>query len=114
MALGQVAISVCNDGNVAQLDVEDQVPGGIYYRIEVYRASQPAGGYGVTLSGSRAEDISGRDHLREGSNRVFRYIFSVGNRDSHKSDLPVLLEGREELNPPGLPDGSWDIRLRDL
>lgn len=114
MALGQVAISVCNDGNVSQLDVQDQVPGGIYYRIEVYRASQPSGGYGVTLSGSRVEDICGADHLGEGSNRVFRYAFSGGDRDSHKGDLPVLLEGREELNPPGMPDGSWDIRIRDV
>lgn len=114
MALNQVAISVCNDGNVAQLDVADQVPGGIYYRIEVYRSSQPSGGYGVTLSGSRAEDICGQDHLKPGSNRVFRYTFSVGNVDSHKGDLPTLLEGREEFNPEGKPDGSWDVRIRDL
>lgn len=114
MALSQVAISVCNDGNVAQLDVADQTPGGVYYRIEVYRASQPAGGYGVTLSGSRAEDICGLDHLTPQSNRVFRYTFSVGDNTRHKSDLPTLLEGREEFNPPGMPNGSWDVRIRDL
>ena len=114
MALSQVAISVCNDGNVAQLDVADQVPGGVYYRIEVYRSSQPSGGYGVTLSGSRVEDICGADHLTPESNRVFRYTFSVGGANSHKGDLPTLLEGREEYNPEGKPDGSWDVRIRDL
>jgi hypothetical protein len=114
MALSQIAISVCNDGNVAQLDVADQGPSGIYYRIEVYRASQPAGGYGVTLSGSRVEDICGLDHLNPRSNHVFRYTFSLGNNDTHKSDLPTLLEGREEFNPSGMSDGSWDVRIRDL
>lgn len=114
MALSQVAISVCNDGNVAQLDVADQVPGGVYFRIEVYRASQPSGGFGVTLSGSRAEHICGLDHLKPGSNRVFRYIFSVGDSKTHKGDLPTLLEGREEFNVPGMPEGSWDVRIRDL
>ena len=114
MALAQVGISVCNDGNVAQLDVADQVPGGIYYRIEVYRSSQPSGGFGVTLSGSRVEDICGLDHLKPHSNRVFRYTFSVGDTKSHKGDLPTLLEGREEFNPPGMPEGSWDVRIRDL
>jgi hypothetical protein len=114
MALSQVAISVCNDGNVAQLDVADQVPGGVYYRIEVYRASQPSGGFGVTLSGSRAEHICGLDHLKPRSNQVFRYTFSVGDTNTHKSDLPTLLEGREEFNPKGMPEGSWEVRIRDL
>ncbi|RFB33413.1 hypothetical protein [Brevibacillus sp. VP] len=114
MSLRQVAISVCNDGNVSQLDVADQSPGGVYYRIEVYRASQPSGGYGVTLSGSRVEDICGKDFQTPHSNRVFRYMFSVGDNNTHKANLPILLEGREEFNPPGMPDGSWDIRIRDL
>jgi hypothetical protein len=114
MGLSQVAISVCNDGNVAQLDVTDQLNGGVFYRIEVYRASQPSGGYGVTLSGSRVEDICGIDHLTRRSNQVFRYTFSLGDEKSHRSDLPTVLEGREEFNPPGMPDGSWDVRIRDI
>lgn len=114
MPLREVGISVCNDGNVSQLDVTDGLPGGRFYRIEVYRASQPQGGYGVTLSGSRAEDICGRDHLSKHSNRVFRYTFSAGSNEDHRSDVPTLLEGREEFNPPGTPDGSWDVRIRDI
>lgn len=114
MSLNQAGISVCNDGNVSQIDVADQAPGGIYYRIEVYRASQPSGGYGVTLSGSRVEDICGLDHLKPRSNHVFRYMFSLANTEAHKGDLPTVLEGREEFNPQGMPDGSWDVRIRDL
>ena len=114
MGLSQTAISVCNDGNVAQLDVTDQINGGVYYRIEVYRASQPSCGYGVTLSGSRVEDICGIDHQTRSSNQVFRYTFSLGDAGDHKGDLPTVLEGREEFNPPGMPDGSWDIRIRDV
>lgn len=114
MALQQAQISVCNDGNVSQLDVTDNRPEGKYFRIEVYRSSQPSAGYGVTLSGSRVEDICGKDHLTQGSNRVFRYTFSVGTNKTHKGDLPTLLEGREEFNPVGMPDGSWDVRIRDI
>jgi len=116
MPLAQAGISVCNDGNVSQLDVEDRIPGGNgpFYRIEVYRSSQPSGGYGVTLSGSRVEHICGVDHLTPKSNQVFRYTFSVGTADGNRSDVPTLLEGREEFNPNGMPDGSWDVRIRDL
>lgn len=116
MPLTQAGISVCNDGNVSQLDVEDRIPAGNgpFFRIEVYRASQPSGGYGVTLSGSRVEHICGDDHLKAESNRVFRYTFSVGTANGNRSDVPTLLEGREEFNPPGMPDGSWDVRIRDL
>jgi hypothetical protein len=115
MGLSQTAISVCNDGNVAQLDCTDVINGGVYYRIEVYRASQPKGGFGITLSGSRAEHITGLDHLKPRSNQVFRYTFSVGDfHKTPKTELPTLLEGREEFNPPGMPNGSWDVRLRDL
>jgi len=114
MGLSQVAICVCNDGNVAQLDVTDKLNGGIYYRIEVYRASQPSGGYGVTLSGSRVEDICGIDHLSARSNQIFRYTFSVGDHTTPKGALRTVLEGREEFNPQGTPDGSWDVRIRDL
>lgn len=114
MALSQVAIGVCNDGNVSQLDVTDKINGGVYYRIEVYRSSQPSGGFGITLSGSRVEDICGKDHLSPSSNRIFRYIFAVGDDKTHSSAIPILLEGREEFNPPNMPDGSWEIRIRDL
>jgi hypothetical protein len=114
MALSQVGISVCNDGNVSQLDVTDVRSGGPYYRIEVYRASQPIGGYGVTLSGSRVEHICAKDHLRPWSNQVFRYTFALGDEKTNKSSIPVVLEGREEFNPEGSSDGSWDVRLRDL
>lgn len=116
MPLKQAGISVCNDGNVSQLDVEDQIPSGdgAFLRIEVYRSSQPSGGYGVTLSGSRVEHICGEDHLTADSNRVFRYTFSVGKVGDHRSNISTLLEGREEFNPEGLPEGSWDVRIRDL
>lgn len=114
MGLTQESLSVCNDGNVSQLDVVDRPSGDIYYRIEVYRCSQPSGGYGITLSGSRVEHICGNDHLSEDSNRTFRYIFAFGNDRLHKSAMPIVLEGREILNPSGLPEGSWEVRLRDL
>lgn len=114
MALKRAEISVCNDGNVSQVDASDNDPNGRYYRIEVYRCSQPGGGYGITLSGSRVEAVCGRDHLTEASNRVFRYTFSVGTMAARKGELPIVLEGREEFNPPGMPEGSWDVRIRDL
>jgi hypothetical protein len=114
MGLQMTGISVQNDGNVSQLDVADQEQGGVFYRIEVYRCSQPSGGYGVTLSGSRAESICGIDHLRETSNKVFRYTFSLGNNQMHRGAIPTVLEGREEFNPSGFPNGSWRVRLRDL
>jgi len=114
MGLQQTAISVCNDGNVSQLDVTDNAGGGRYNRIEVYRCSQPPGGYGITASGSRAEYICGKDHLTSSSNRIFRYTFSLGDSSSILTDLTSVLEGREEFNPSGLPDGSWEVRLRDI
>jgi hypothetical protein len=114
MGLGQTAISVCNDGNVSQLDVTDKLLGGPYYRIEVYRCSQPSGGYGVTASGSRVEFIAGDDHLSPNSNRIFRYTFSLGDQSSVLTSLPSVLEGREEFNPEGMPNGSWEVRLRDI
>lgn len=114
MGLQQTQISVCNDGNVSQLDVTDRTNGGRYNRIEVYRCSQPSGGYGITASGSRVEYIAGGDHLSTDSNRVFRYTFSLGEADQNRSDLTSVLEGREEFNPVGLPDGSWEVRLRDI
>ncbi|HCG01741.1 MAG TPA: hypothetical protein DEV93_14510 [Chloroflexi bacterium] len=116
MAISQVAISVCNDGNVSQLDCADTINGGVYYRIEVYRSSQPSGGYGVTSSGSRAEDICGIDHLEPHSNRTFRYIFSITDWEDRSGGgtVPIVLEGWEQFNPDEAPDGSWEIRLRDL
>jgi len=114
MGLGQTIISVCNDGNVSQLDVTDKVLGGPYFRIEVYRCSQPSGGYGVTASGSRVEFICGEDHLSPESNRLFRYTFSLGDETDNLTHLPSVLEGREEFNPTGTPNGSWEVRIRDL
>ena len=116
MAISQIAISVCNDGNVSQLDCTDTVAGGIYYRIEVYRSSQPAGGFGVTLSGTRAEHVCGLDHLGQDSNQIFRYIFSVTDRKdlSGGGTAPAVIEGYDQFNPEGTPDGSWEVRLRDL
>lgn len=114
MGLQQAAISVCNDGNVSQLDVTDNAGGGRYNRIEVYRCSQPSGGYGITASGSRVEFICGRDHLTERSNQIFRYTYSLGDAGANTTDLTSVLEGREEFNPVGLPNGSWEVRLRDI
>ena len=114
MGLHQVALTVQNDGNVSQLDCADTAEGGVYYRIEVYRCSHPAEGFGVTYSGSRAEDICGADHFGPRSTQVFRYVFSVGVNTMHRGQVPIVLEGREEFNPVGMADGSWDVRIRDL
>lgn len=117
MGMAQIGICVCNDGNVAQLDCADTTPGGRHYRIEVYRASQPSGGFGITNSGSRVEHICGAEHLGPRSNKIFRYFFAVNSSDaspSTKNEMTITLEGREELTPPGMPEGSWDVRLRDL
>ena len=69
---------------------------------------------GVTLSGSRVEDIAASDHLTPHSNQIFRYFLAVGDEKTHRGSVPILLEGREEFNPPGMPEGSWDVRVRDL
>jgi hypothetical protein len=114
MGMQQVGLSVQNDGNISQLDVADTTVGGVYYRIEVYRCSHPAGNFGVTLSGSRAEDICGADHLGKRSNQIFRYVFAVGDNTMHKGEIPLVLEGREVFNPEGRPDGSWSVRVRDI
>lgn len=117
MGIHQIAISVCNDGNVSQLDCADPKNSAPHYRIEVYRCSQPAGGFGITLCGSKVEDICGREHLSDRSNKIFRYVFAFEPSSTNPSGnkiLPVVLEGREEFNPPGMPDGSWDVRIRDL
>jgi hypothetical protein len=117
MGIGQIAISVCNDGNVAQLDCAPTDGKGSHYRIEVYRASQPSEGFGVTICGSRVEHICGREHLSDRSNKIFRYMFALTRDDANASgtnEMPVILEGREEYNPPGTPNGSWDVRIRDL
>src|SRR5262249_9810118 len=44
----------------------------------------------------------------------FRYTYSIGDDTSNRSDLTSVLEGREEFNPSGFPDGSWEVRLRDI
>jgi hypothetical protein len=68
----------------------------------------------VTASGSRVEFICGDDHLTESSNRIFRYTFSLGDEQDNLTHLPSVLEGREEFNPAGSPDGSWEVRVRDI
>jgi hypothetical protein len=99
MGLAQMAIGVCNDGNVSQLDVADEPEGDVYYRIEVYRCSHPAGGYGVTLSGSRVEHIAGSDHLTPQSNRVFRYLFSLGTPLHIQERSASPLGGSRSIQP---------------
>jgi hypothetical protein len=56
------------------------------------------------------------DHLQPNSNRTFRYIFSVTEfkERSGGGTIPAVLEGYEQFNPEGTPDGSWEIRLRDV
>jgi hypothetical protein len=106
----QIGASVQNDGNFAHLD-QYNPRSDIVKRIEVFRCSQPAGGYGITGVGSTAEAISGDDYLRPSSNRVHRSIYSEGQRGSR---LTAIFEIREEFDPDGLPKGSWDVRVRDL
>jgi len=68
----------------------------------------------VNYSGTRVESLAGKDHLKPWSNRVFRYIFAIGDQNTNKSDLPAVLEGREVINPEGYPDGTWEVRIRDI
>ncbi|MEH2487545.1 hypothetical protein [Bradyrhizobium sp. AZCC 2230] len=67
----------------------------------------------ITASGSRAEFICGIDHLTPRSNQIFRYTYSLGDAGANTTDLNSVLEGREEFNSIGFPDGSWEVRLRD-
>jgi hypothetical protein len=61
--------------------------------------------------GSTVEAICGDDYLRPSSNRVHRSIYSEGQKGSR---LTAIFEIREEFDPDGLPEGSWDVRVRDL
>src|SRR5689334_1992129 len=110
MATTQIGVGVQNDGNFSFLEQFDSLT-GIANRVETFRCSQPVGTYGITEAGSRVSAICGKDHLTSISNHIHRFIYSRGQTSKH---LPILLEGREQMNPEGLPNGSWDSRVRDL
>lgn len=99
-----------SDGNYSLVDMHDDTD-GLLKRIEVYRASQPMDKYGITAAGSTAAAICGNDHLTERSNRIYRNLYSEGQS---KGSLKALIESREELNPEGEPNGTWEVRSRDL
>lgn len=100
-----------NDGNYSFIQYQNSSGTGPIERIDVFRASQPSGGFGVAGSGTTVQALCSQDHLAPGSNKVFRALFSRG---SDATSLPALLETREVMNPAGLPDGSWEERLRDV
>lgn len=106
----QIAASVQNDGNFSHLDQFNPAT-GLLKRIEVFRCSHPLSRFGITGAGTSAVDLCGSDHLNPRSNCIHRSIYSEGQRGG---SLVALLEGREDLKPEGLPDGSLDIRTRDL
>lgn len=106
MAVQQVAASYQNDGNFAQLDLQDLALKGPRFRIETFRSSQAAGQFGQSLAGSTAEHICGIDHLGPESNKVFRSIDSI----SRGSEQVVILEIREAIEP----SGAFYVRARDL
>jgi hypothetical protein len=106
MAVQQIAASYQNDGNFAQLDLQDVKAKGPHFRIETYRASQPLGTYGTNLAGSRVDHICGVDHLGPHSNKVFRSIDSVNRGDKQV----VILEIREAIEP----SGAFYVRVRDV
>lgn len=112
MAGGRVPIrsSVMNDGNYSFIEYQDVLSQGPIDRIDVFRCSQPIGQFGVSGSGTTVQALAAADHLTPNSNKVFRSIYSHGTGTA----LPILLEMREEMNPGGLPSGSWDDRIRDL
>jgi hypothetical protein len=106
MAVQQVAASYQNDGNFAQLDLQDVAVGGPRFRIETYRSSQPEGQYGRNAVGSAAASICGDDHLKPESNSVFRSIDSI----SRGENQVVILEIREAITETG----SFFVRVRDV
>jgi hypothetical protein len=110
MGTFQLGASVQNDGNFSHLDQFNPAT-GLVKRIEVFRSSQPLSRFGMTGPGTAVDDLCGNDHLGPRSNCIHRSVYSEGQRGG---PLVVLLEGREEMNPDGLPDGSLDIRTRDL
>jgi hypothetical protein len=107
--------SVMNDGNYSLAQFQNTL-GGPIDRIDVFRASQPAGKYGVTAAGTRVAALCGIDHLAPHSNKVFRNLYSRGQAATEpgKAVLPALLEGRYGYELPGLPLGSWEDRIRDV
>ena len=106
MAVQQIAASYQNDGNFAQLDLQDVATKGPHFRIETFRSSQPLGKYGTNLAGSRVDHICGVDHLSPNSNKVFRSIDSV----SRNGKQVVILEIREAIEPTG----AFYVRVRDV
>lgn len=106
MAVQQVAASYQNDGNFAQLDLQDIAVKGPRFRIETFRSSQPVEGYGTNLAGSRADSICGADHLSPESNRIFRSIDSI----SRGNKQIVILEIREAIEQ----SGAFYVRARDV
>ena len=106
MAVQQVAASYQNDGNFAQLDLQDVTLAGPRFRIETFRSSQPLGEYGTNLAGSRVDHICGIDHLTPNSNKIFRSIDSV----SRNGQQVVILEIRETIEPTG----AFYVRARDV
>ena len=110
MTMEQVSASVQSDGGFSQVEVFDDSD-DLYKRIEVFQANQPMDKFGITAAGSTAADICGEAHLSPRSNTVHRNIYSEGQS---QDSLTVLFEVVEELNPEGAPDGSWEVRARDL
>ena len=106
MAVQQVAASYQNDGNFAQLDLQDITAMGPRFRIETFRSSQPLGTYGTNLAGSRVDHICGLDHLSPESNKVFRSIDSISRGDKQV----VILEIRESIEQ----SGAFHVRARDV
>lgn len=110
MTMQQTDSSVQSDGNFSQVEVFDDGD-DLYKRIEVFRGSQPMDLYGTTAAGSTAAAICGDDHLAPDSNRVFRNVYSEGQG---RGNLTALFEVVEEFDPDGKPDGTWEIRARDI
>jgi len=106
MAVQQVDASYQNDGNFAELDLQDVTVKGPRFRIETFRSSQPSGTYGTTAAGSKVEHVCGGDHLLPESNRVFRSVDSVSRGDRQV----VILEIREEIET----SGAFYVRVRDV
>ena len=106
MAVEQIAASYQNDGNFAELDLQDVTLNGPKFRIETFRASQPTGTFGTTAAGSTVDQICGNDHLSPESNRVFRSIDSV----DRGTQQIVILEIREAYEETG----AFYVRARDV
>ncbi|MEY7848890.1 hypothetical protein AB7C87_06750 [Natrarchaeobius sp. A-rgal3] len=106
----QVSSSVKSNGGFSEVTVFDDSD-NLHKRIEVFRASQPMDKFGVTAAGSTAKAVCGEDHLGPRSNQIYRNIYSEGQSENR---LTALFEVVEELHPEGEPDGSWEVRARDV